>query len=245
MIIDPDRLTRPPNRTPRPKPPTTWVNQPWTQSGLAAQSALIGAATGGAVGSTAAPPRTAPGAGSGSYSSSGGGYSGGGTAPRTSGGNANAWSPSASPADDAAWAEQFQRTYGRPPSDYDWNYRWHSDVGTPGYGSGYGGGGGSAVSGLPAEYRTGFEAVFGPAATFYGASPAQAAADYESLANLWQNATGTPIQPTDWTRIWGLLSTAKPAGRAPVWSDIYTAAQRYLARPPSTANVSHLNTSEI
>ena len=150
---------------------------------------------------------------------------------------------------DKAWAEQFQRTYGRPPSEYDWKASYYSrkygpSGGGGGGGGSYGSGNAAGATGLPAMWQTLFS-------TWYTANPQeQAAQDYERFQQTWlarANTLPTTQQADAFLMLFAqyvqnvlgkTLGNATPA-------EFQTFLDRYLTQTPTPPPTAPLNLGEI
>lgn len=149
---------------------------------------------------------------------------------------------------DRAWGDQFYRTYGRPPSEYDWKASYYTrrygPSGGGGGGGGYGGGSASGATGLPAMWNALFS-------TWYTTNPTeQAAADYERFQQTWlarANTLPTTQQADQFLMLFAqyvqnvlgkTLGNATPA-------EMQQFMDRYLTQTPTPPPTAPLNLGEI
>jgi hypothetical protein len=122
-----------------------------------------------------------------------------------------------------------------------------------GGGGGGGGGGGAAEdNGLPEQWNTFFNKIFGPMETYYTPERggiAQAATDYKTFQNLWSGKLNRWLTPEELARALGefyaIAETLKGQGHTVTLGDLYSWVQRQIYKLPAPPTVTPIKPGEV
>lgn len=143
---------------------------------------------------------------------------------------------------DRAWGDQFYRTYGRPPSIYDWKASYYNrKYGDNGYG---GGGGGSGTAAASPTMSPMWNAIFG---NYYSTRPGQSEQGYANFLSQWAQQAGRQPTVEEATRILtGYQNLLVNRPLLPATAEDFNAyLARTLAQPAALPPIAYLQLGEI